>query len=118
PTRFPYTTLFRSVREEKEQGHGIQGLKSPSALKESLEGDRVIEARLSRSEHEGDTPRSHPLEDRFQPFGMSSQFPNVPALELCPLCRVMVEPATQGRGGRGLFGPEIDLRPLLRQAPR
>ena len=60
------------VREEKEQGHGIQGLKSPSALRESLEGDRVIEARLSPSEHEGDTPRSHPLEDGFQPFGMSS----------------------------------------------
>src|ERR1041385_5699383 len=44
--------------------------------------NRVIEARLSRSKNESDTPRAYAVEDGCQCFGVSSQFPNVAPLEL------------------------------------
>ena len=58
------------------------------------------------------------LEDRLDRPFPSFQLLEVPAPELDPLLRLVVEPLPQLGRGRGLLGPEVDPGVLLRQTAR
>jgi fructose-bisphosphate aldolase class 1 len=65
-------------------GSGVLAARDQSALTlhKSLEDNRVVETRLSRSKDEGDRPSAYAVEDGRQYLGVSSQFPNVASFEL------------------------------------